>query len=88
MELELTVTLDDDAKGEHCSQFSFSVDYDGDGVESAFLCSASPKQKLNTLKLLPFLHIPKPSIHFSTVKSMRIKIVGRWLVCPLSCYVV
>ena len=50
MELELTVTLDDDAKGEHCSQFSFSVDYDGDGVESAFLCSASPKQKLNTLK--------------------------------------
>jgi hypothetical protein len=35
MELELTVTLDDDAKGEHCSQFSFSVDYDGDGVESA-----------------------------------------------------
>ena len=41
MELELTVTLDDDAKGEHCSQFSFSVDYDGDGVESAFLCSAS-----------------------------------------------
>ena len=65
MELELTVTLDDDAKGEHCSQFSFSVDYDGDGVENAFLCSASPKQKLNTLKLLPFLHIPKPSIHFS-----------------------
>ena len=35
IELELTVTLDDDAKGEHCSQFSFSVDYDGDGVESA-----------------------------------------------------
>lgn len=46
MELELTVTLDDDAKGEHCSQFSFSVDYDGDGVESAFLCSASPKFKI------------------------------------------
>jgi hypothetical protein len=32
MELELTVTLDDDAKGEHCSQFSFSVDYDGDVI--------------------------------------------------------
>jgi hypothetical protein len=46
MELELTVTLDDDAKGEHCSQFSFSVDYDGDGVENAFLCSASPKFKI------------------------------------------
>lgn len=46
MELELTVTLDDDAKGEHCSQFSFSVDYDGDGVESAFLCSASSKFKI------------------------------------------
>ena len=46
MELELTVTLDDDAKGEHCSQFSFSVDYDGASVESAFLCSASPKFKI------------------------------------------
>ena len=67
IKLESNVTLNNDAKGEHCSQFSFSVDYDGDGVESAFLCSASPKQKLNTLKLLPFLHIPKPSIHFSTV---------------------
>ena len=42
MELELIVTLDDDAKDEYCSQFSFSVDYDGASVESAFLCSASP----------------------------------------------
>ena len=54
MELELTVTLDDDAKGEHCSQFSFSVDYDGASVESAFLCSASPKQKLNTLNFTSY----------------------------------
>lgn len=49
IELELTVTLDDDAIGNLCCQFPISADYDGLGARDTKIEFAPPKQKLNTL---------------------------------------
>ena len=49
IELELTITLDDDAISNLCCQFPISADYDGLGARGTKIVFAPPKQKLNTL---------------------------------------